>query len=237
MPKRYWYVILTYILMQFSGLIGFPLLAAFNVPQENWIGTWTIISFPLAIIIVLLLLRPDMKKPLDRDAANVSKIILWSIIGVFLAMFAQIVAAQIEILVFGIEPGSENTQDLMKVARMTPLFILVPAIFAPILEELIFRKIIFGSIYQRTNFFVAAIISSLVFALVHADFTHTLVYTAMGLVFAFLYVKTKRIIVPIFAHMAMNTLVVVTQYNLTPEDIERMQKQLENIQTILIGGL
>ncbi|MFK4998533.1 DUF4305 domain-containing protein [Bacillus sp. N9] len=34
-----------------------------------------------------------------------------------------------------------------------------------------------------------------------------------GLYFSYLYVKTKRIIVPIISHMAMNTLVTVVQIN------------------------
>ncbi len=53
--------------------------------------------------------------------------------------------------------------------------------------------------------------------MIHLDFLHILVYTAMGFVFAFLYVQTKRIIVPIIVHAGMNTLVVVAQLTLDPE--------------------
>lgn len=50
----------------------------------------------------------------------------------------------------------------------------------------------------------------------------------MGLVFAFLYVKTKRIIVPIAAHVAMNTLVAVAQVLVSNEQIQEMIKEAEN---------
>ena len=113
--------------------------------------------------------------------------------------------------VFGVPRGSENTDRLMDIARTIPWFLIVVSIIGPILEEIVFRKILFGTLYKKFNFFIAAIISSLVFATIHFDFTHLLVYTAMGLVFAFLYVKTKRIIVPIAAHVAMNTLVAIGQ--------------------------
>jgi membrane protease YdiL (CAAX protease family) len=60
----------------------------------------------------------------------------------------------------------------------------------------------------------------------------------MGFTFAFLYVKTKRIIVPIFAHVAMNTMVVIVQ-TVFREDIEKMMKQVEEMQQVqvIIGGL
>jgi membrane protease YdiL (CAAX protease family) len=58
---------------------------------------------------------------------------------------------------------------------------------------------------------------------------HILVYASIGYVFAFLYVKTKRIIVPIIVHMAMNTIVVIGQLSLDPEEIEQMQQQLQMI--------
>ena len=57
----------------------------------------------------------------------------------------------------------------------------------------------------------------------------------MGFVFAFVYIKTKRIMVPIIVHMAMNTITVIMQYSFTPEDLENMQKQLEEM-FIFIGG-
>jgi len=55
----------------------------------------------------------------------------------------------------------------------------------------------------------------------------------MGVVFAFLYVKTKRIIVPILVHMLMNTIVVMAQLLIDPELLEQMQEQA---QFIFFGG-
>jgi len=152
-----------------------------------------------------------------------------------MALIAQTIAGMIEIHILGIKTTSENTQILMDITRSIPIFMILTALIAPILEEIVFRKIIFGTLYKRTNFFIAGLISALIFGFVHGEPQHILIYASMGFVFAFLYVKTKRIIVPIIAHMAMNSLVVITQYSLTPEDIEKMQKQLEQMQ-IFIGG-
>ncbi|MEI3599490.1 MULTISPECIES: CPBP family intramembrane glutamic endopeptidase [unclassified Oceanobacillus] len=236
MPKRYWYVIVTYLVMQFSALpVALYMELYFPESYSQNMIYWSIFSFTAGLLVTLWLMRPDMKMPAHRDASPVSSVILWSIFGVFLAFFAQTIAAMIEIFIFGIPAGSENTMGIMEYARANMLFILIPAIIAPILEEIIFRKIIFGSLYKRMNFFFAAILSALVFAAFHVDFSHLLMYTAMGLVFAFLYVKTKRIIVPIIVHAGMNSYVVYKQYNLTPEEIQKMIDQLEQLQTILLS--
>ncbi|WP_079478505.1 CPBP family intramembrane glutamic endopeptidase [Halobacillus salinus] len=234
MPRRYWYIIITYIVAQLSGIIGYPMLMLGGLGQNDAIAVWSVISFTIATILILYFLKNEMKQPEYRDErSSVGAIILWSIAGVFLALFAQGIAAAIETNLLGVPMGSENTMDLMRIARESPLFILLPVVFAPITEEIIFRKIIFGSIYKKTNFWVAVIVSALVFGAFHFDFTHMLVYFSMGVVFAFLYVKTRSIITPIVAHMAMNSFVVVTQYFVDEEQIRRMQEQLE---TIFIGG-
>jgi hypothetical protein len=220
--------------MQFSGILFVPILLdllPFN--EADIVIYWTIFSFTLGLVIVLLLMRPDMKLGSARNASGAGHVILWSLLGLFMAYFGQGMAALIEMELLGIDPGSENTQMIMDIARLTPLFMVVPAIIAPILEEIIFRKIIFGEFYKRMNFFFAALLSAFVFGIIHGEPEHLLIYATMGFVFAFLYVKTKRIIVPIIVHAAMNSLVVIVQYNIDPEEIERI---LNELQFILIGG-
>ncbi|WP_077620355.1 CPBP family intramembrane glutamic endopeptidase [Bacillus sinesaloumensis] len=244
MKVRYWYVILTYIIMQFSGILGIPLLLYFGIgdglepdkAKNTIIATWTVISFVAALPIVLFLLRQDIKeRHRNLERSSKGEAVGWAFAGVIMAMTAQVLAANIEIHLFGIEPGSENTQEIMNLVKSLPLLVIVVSIIGPILEEIIFRQIIFGSLYKKLNFFLSGLISSLIFAVVHMDFTHILIYTAMGFTFAFLYVQTKRIIVPIFAHVAMNTFVVAVQ-TIFADDIERIMKQAENLQQTFIGG-
>ncbi|MCW9134423.1 CPBP family intramembrane metalloprotease [Bacillus paramycoides] len=248
MKKQYWWIIVTYILMQLSGIVGLPLLLKtglydnreFTIEEKGQIitGHWAIISFFIALCIVLWLLKTDIRdRHLDKMRSSTPATIGWIFIGFFLALFSQSIAGMIEMRLLGITPGSENTARLMDIARTTPWFLIVISIIGPILEEIVFRKILFGTLYKKFNFFIAAIISSLVFAAIHFDFTHLLVYTSMGLVFAFLYVKTKRIIVPIAAHVAMNTLVAVAQVVVSNEHIQEMIKEAEKMQGFIGGFL
>ncbi|MBM6618632.1 CPBP family intramembrane glutamic endopeptidase [Bacillus suaedaesalsae] len=233
MEKRHWYVVLTYVIMQFSTILGVPLFYNLGIqPKEVALAYWLIFSFLSALIIILILMRKDMRPDqLRDDRSSLPVALLWSVFGVFLALFAQGIAGVLENKLFGIEPGSENTEFLVEIAMATPLFIVVTSVIGPILEEVIFRKILFGSLYKRFNFILAAVISSIIFAIVHMDFTHILIYTAMGFTFAYLYVKTKRIIVPIIAHVSMNTFVVLVQL-VFKDEIEKYQQQVESMQFI-----
>lgn len=242
MKKEYWYVIIAYIAMQLSSLIGIPLVAFIGAAMGKSlkemetlsIPYWLVISFTLTLMIVLLILWKESKLQADlRGAATPASSAAWAVAGVFLALMAQSFAGSIENML-GIEMGSENTQEIIKLIENFPIVILVSSIIGPILEEIVFRKIIFGSLHKKMNFFFAALISSVIFALAHFEPEHVILYSAMGFTFAFLYVKTKRIIVPIIAHVTMNTMVVLLQ-SVFREDIERMIKEAEKIQSF-IGG-
>nr|WP_275403111.1 CPBP family intramembrane glutamic endopeptidase [Sporosarcina limicola] len=116
---------------------------------------------------------------------------------------------------------------------MSSIIILPMVLFAPFLEELIFRRVIFGGIYLKTNFWIATIVSAVVFAAVHNEFQHLLMYMMPAFAFAFVYYKTKRILAPMLAHLLMNGFVTIMQLNL--DKIQKYLQQFEDMkQTFII---
>lgn len=241
MKREYWFILIAYIAMQLSSFIGVPItslvleMIGFENHSQGFAGvTWLVISFTITLVIILLLLREEMVNANEvRNGASFGRSILWSITGVFLALFAQAFAANIERLI-GIEVGSDNTQQILRIIESFPIMIVVSSVIGPILEEIVFRKIIFGAFYKRFNFFLSALLSSVIFSFAHMEPEHTLLYSAMGFTFAYLYVKTNRILVPIVAHVSMNTFVVLVQ-SVYREDLEKLIKQAEQMQSF-IGG-
>jgi hypothetical protein len=226
--------------MQLSSLIGLPLLMLgfkfLGISQNLAVPFWLLGSFLIALIIILFILRKEMNtRSFDEKGSSFGISVMWAILGVLLAYLAQIFAAIIENRL-GIDMGSENTKNILTIIEAFPLAMIVTSIFGPILEEIVFRKVIFGALYKRFNFFISAIISSVIFAAAHMEFQHILLYSAMGFTFAFLYVKTKHIIVPIFAHVTMNTLVVLVQ-SVYKDDIERLQREAHAVQNFIGGFL
>jgi membrane protease YdiL (CAAX protease family) len=240
LKRDYWIILIVYIAMQFSSLIGVPLFLFgfkyFGINQSLAVPSWLLASFTIALLIIIFILRKEMNnRSFSKKDSSIGNSVVWAICGIFLALFAQYVAAFIENLL-GVEMGSENTKDILTIIEAFPLAIIVTSIIGPILEEIVFRKIIFGSLHNRYNFFISALISSVIFAAAHMEFQHILLYSAMGFTFAFLYVITKSIFVPIFAHVAMNTLVVLVQ-SVYKDDIERLQRQAEAVQNFIGGFL
>lgn len=216
--------------MKWLGYIQTPMTQA---ELSKLSGTWTIISFCVGLIIILLILRTVPKASLRNEApAPVGAAIAWIIGGFFLSLLTQSIAGMIEQYAFGIGRESENTQNILSIMDAFPFLVVIIALIGPILEEIIFRKIVFGVIYERSNFFIAALVSSVFFAAAHSDFDHFFLYTAMGFTFAFLYAKTKRIIVPIVAHMLMNSLVILVQI----EPVRKMIEEQSQTMQMIIGG-
>ncbi|MFF2449316.1 CPBP family intramembrane glutamic endopeptidase [Neobacillus sp. NPDC058068] len=240
MKREYWIIIIVYIGMQFSSLIGLPVLMfSFNflgISQNLAVPIWLIASFMLALLIILFLLRKEIKAhSFSERGSSFGTSVMWAFLGVFLAYLAQAIAIMIENRL-GVKTGSENTENILRIIELFPLAIIVTSIIGPILEEIVFRKIIFGALHKRFNFFISALISSVIFALAHQDPAHILIYSAMGFAFAFLYVRTNRIIVPIFAHVTMNTLVVLVQ-TVYKDDIDRLRREAEAVQNFIGGFL
>ncbi len=232
------YVLLIFIAAQLSPILFIaPTLsyfqgqgmdrAAAGAATSGWL---IFLTMGIGFVITLLVIFRD-KRFFDiwRGAkSSVFMSVVWGLLGFLLLLIGQSLAAMIE-MAMGIDPGSENTASLVTIAEAVPLAIVSIVLFGPILEELVFRRVLFGSLNQTTNFFFATAISALVFALIHFDFTHLLLYFTTGLILAFLYQKTKRIITPIIAHICLNGYVMLIQLNM--DKILEFQKQMEELQT------
>ena len=221
--KTAFYILLTYIAVQLSSfLLIIPPLKSFFLQffsQDGnegiaLAGWWSTISFTIAFLVCIFLISRNKNfwEIFKGEKASIPVSIGWGIIGFFLVYLGQSIGAMIE-LGLGIDYGSENTETIMQVTEIAPIMILASVVLGPILEELVFRRVVFGSIVQTQNFWVAGIISSIIFALIHLDFTHIILYTISGFVFAFLYYKTRRLLTSIIAHMMLNGFVTIFQMN------------------------
>ena len=222
MPKRYWWILVSYILCQLSGFVAIPLLTF--LPPDQRQGFWITVSFLLTLSIAFMLLLPELGGDRHVKRAGFTSTVKWSFYGIVLIYLTQIAASIIDVALFGAPQKSENTEEVMELANMTPYVMFVIVLAGPILEEIIFRKIIFGAIAQKTNFWIGALISSLLFAFAHFD-GHLIIYTSIGLVLCYLYSKTKRLIVSITAHAAMNALVVIRFLPAIQKMIEEQERQ------------
>ncbi|EHN62558.1 CAAX amino terminal protease family protein [Listeria innocua ATCC 33091] len=179
--------------------------------QTYGVITWSIFSnlLSLAIIIPMLYRKPKENKIELGEKTTPFLSIVWIIGGVIGLYVAQFICSIILTLISGNIGESANTELLVDLTRSAPIFLIFISVLGPILEELVFRKVVFGGLSNVMNIHVAAVISSLFFGLLHGDISFLLTYFVIGLILCFLYTKTKRIAVSMGAHILMNTIVLL----------------------------
>ena len=85
---------------------------------------------------------------------------------------------------------------------------VMSALVIPVLEELVFRGIIYQSLRSRMRPWIAICISSAIFASMHMSLSFFIVLFAMGAVFAYSLEKTKSLYVPICLHCLNNAAMI-----------------------------
>lgn len=183
------------------------------VKSTSELITATAVMYILGAV-VLAIFYFKQREPLAIESAvkkaSVPKIVIYGLVGIFVALLLQSIAVMLESVLFGEATPSENTQNIIQMIMEAPAFILATTIAGPIMEEFVFRRSILGIMSRYSNFWVGAVISSLLFAFAHND-GHLLIYFFLGFFFSLEYKATGRIWTSMITHVGMNTLVVLVQ--------------------------
>lgn len=116
--------------------------------------------------------------------------------------YADIIFSFSSAIVESAEAFSEYWTDIDNEAYIWSLFSIV--IFGPIMEELLFRGLIFHSLSQLKSGLFAIIVSGVLFGIWHGELVQT-VYTAiMGIALAAVYYKTRSMMLVILMHILNN---------------------------------
>lgn len=183
------------------------------VKSTSELITATAVMYILGAV-VLAIFYFKQREPLAIESAvkkaSAPKIVIYGLVGIFVALILQSIAVMLESVLFGEATPSENTQNVIQMIMVAPAFILATTVAGPIMEEFVFRRSILGIISRYSNFWVGAVISSLLFAFAHND-GHLLIYFFLGFFFSLEYKATGRIWTSMITHVGMNTLVVLVQ--------------------------
>ena len=95
------------------------------------------------------------------------------------------------------------------------LQLVAAGIVAPIVEEMIFRGLIYKRLKEFSNIKTAAVISAVLFGVFHGNWVQAPYAIIIGLVAVFVYEKYKSIIAPILLHMSANIASVGLSYAAT----------------------
>lgn len=173
----------------------------------NLIVYFTYMFIPFIIISAVLRENPfevipyKIKHPQLIPAAIIIGL-LFSILGDFYADYFDYLLSffnlQVKLDAFDF-PG--NTPALI-------WYILSVSIFAPIMEEFIFRGLILNNLRKFGNFF-AVVVSSLMFGVLHGNLSQTPFAFAVGLILGFAVIETGSIFTGIIIHCAINSVATI----------------------------
>ena len=166
----------------------------------------------LLVLFIVFIYRKELKKEFKIYKNNFKKYFKFSLKYWALGLLIMGLSNVIIQLIFKVTPNNEANVQL--VLKKLPLYITITSIFfAPILEELIFRKS-FKKCFKNEIIFMFS--SGLLFGFMHVlsstnplGFLYIIPYGTFGVIFSYMYNKTETIFTSIFIHMIHNSILVI----------------------------
>lgn len=170
----------------------------------------------LLIVVFFLIYRKRFIHDFKDFMANF-KTYIKKYIDYWAIAFALMVICNIAIVLLSPSSTATNQEAINAMFTKAPLYIIISSvIFAPIVEETVFRLSI-RNMFKNDKLFI--LISGLVFGAVHVigsfenwiDLIYIIPYSMPGFVFAYTLVKSKNIFVPMSLHFFHNGIMMFIQ--------------------------
>jgi membrane protease YdiL (CAAX protease family) len=227
-------------------MVGLPYLVLWlvknyfpEIKEYNWF-LWAASVLPMYLVAVpvfLILVRSIPKSVPEKNGMSPGQ---WFTIIAIAAtcMYGGNMISQTLMQIIGNITGKipDNGLNEMLLNSNTLVNLAVVGIFAPVIEELVFRKVLI----DRTRIFgekTAIFFSALTFALFHGNFYQFFYAFGLGLILAYVYIRTGRIRNSIFLHMGINLTSGVLTAWLLQNIVAKLPEEFKsgNIQDIVAG--
>lgn len=163
-----------------------------------------ICNYILPFPVLFYLMKKLDSEHLEKESLNIEKFLLYFCISFTLMIIGNAIGLAITALIGTIIQNDVanpiqtliNSSDIM-------LNLIIISIFGPIFEELFFRKILI----DRTIKYgarISIILSATMFGLMHGNLNQFFYAFLLGGFFAYVYIKTGKIIYPILLHIFLN---------------------------------
>ncbi|WP_304680995.1 CPBP family intramembrane glutamic endopeptidase [uncultured Clostridium sp.] len=204
-------MLVSMILVNVIQIIFFDIIGKVNqdLLSASWINyialaiSYYLIGFPVFYFMIKGL--PEGEKREDKKL-GVWEIVKFCFISYSL-MYIFNFLTNIFIILISIFKGSEVVNPLQNIIEGSSLILtlIFVGILSPIIEEMMFRGIMLNKL-KRYGDKVAIITTALLFGLFHANFSQFFYATVLGLIFAYVTLKTGTIKYSIILHIFVNTM-------------------------------
>ena len=186
-------------------------IESFTAKLTEYTTFITLISNILALAIIWLFFKIRKKKLSGEIQLNKCPVKSVLAAGLFGIGFGVVLGALISIIPFSESMQNSFTDSYSALsAGNAVISIISVAILAPIVEEVFFRGLIYTRLKSGMNKIAAAVISSLLFGVMHGEIIWMLIGFMSGLALVWIFEKTRSLLGCITVHIANNTLSQLT---------------------------
>lgn len=178
----------------------------FNFFITSIVGSFIAVFLPFFISDKIIINKyiPDNKIKYNKKN-GIMHSIEWIFFGLFLIMATNIVNSIFSQFLTS-EGFTDPNASLFKANNVIDyiLIFLSVCVVAPVLEELTFRYYLLKELKKYGNTF-AILMSAFFFGIIHGNFYQMFFGFAVGIILAFIFLKTENIFIPIIIHMINNS--------------------------------
>lgn len=237
--KKFWRIVyapLLYltisIIIEMIMMVGYMFALAAGNPSMAVISGWlekrtiawlndnavliTVIAAVVVLPVLLLLMRGDKRRRVrEKKYTGYTGISPWKFLLIAAAGVFACVGFNIFISITGIINwfgGFEDTADAIYGGGM--FWTIAGVVFIiPIVEELMFRGLVYNRIKDYSGVVPAILVSALYFAIYHMNVPQGIYAFALGVLMAWIYYRYKTILAPILFHVSANGISVFLTYS------------------------
>lgn len=207
-----------YFLLPYLEGVPFVIMGVDTTTLPIWVKVfyltmYSVLTASLIMIIYNKKISKDFKDMKKNSIKYFNKYIKYWLIGLFIMMVSNLF---INLIVTNDIPSNE--QAIRETFNISPLYIFFSAvIYAPIVEELIFRQSIKNIFHNKWLFII---ISGLLFGSMHVfgdfknitDLLYIIPYSTPGIIFAYMLEDSDNICVPMSFHFIHNGILISLQF-------------------------
>lgn len=203
---RYAAFCVVFLFVQLAGALLLTLLVPDVVRQYRTSLSYGLIVLAVDAIgfpFIWLLMQGVPKTKIEQHKLSFSQWFGYLMMTEGLIIIGSLVGSTIHSFLTQPFNGDANTTASMMADSNIIIRTLVVGVGAPVFEELIFRKVLVDRTIKYGEY-VSIVMSGIMFGLLHGNFQQFFFAALVGMLFAYVYIRTGRVRYTIFLHMAIN---------------------------------
>lgn len=200
-----------------AKLLGLDLIDRIGMTADNF-GSYVLTSQAIGLVVSFIIIAKKLKKQ-NMSWSNVGLKCFKTfqairyVVGYYLILLGLLVVVAIIASSIGVQapenPDASNGVEMLSFMGCFWYTFALSVVLAPIVEEVVFRGILFPAISRRYGTIMGVIVSSLVFTLVHINPIQMLSVLPLGIYLAIMYRRTGSIYPGMILHATWNLFVLI----------------------------